>query len=200
LYAFSSLPCVLHAALQRWITLSIADQRHKLWSRWNIVFEHHVLLYMYNNYWSSGFRVNSCWAAPTLSPGSWSRGTHNNIFLSHNSNRVVRFMEVPSTQLQDIMACYIIIYCCYVFRLCADRASIIIMNCSLWTFSRPLFLSPSEVQTYFSAPCSQTLSFLNVTKHVSQPYKTIGKILVLCVLVFKLWYRRKEGKIFWTEL
>jgi len=49
---------------------------------------------------------------------------------------------------------------------------------------------------------SNTLSFLssrNVNDQVSHPYKTIGKIIVLYILIFKFFDNNLEDKRFCTE-
>ena len=49
---------------------------------------------------------------------------------------------------------------------------------------------------------SNNLSFLssrNVSDHVSHPYKTTGKIIVLCILIFKFLDSNLEDKRFCTE-
>jgi hypothetical protein len=45
----------------------------------------------------------------------------------------------------------------------------------------------------------QLCSSLNVKDHVSHPYRTTYKILVLYILTFTFFDRRREDKSFWTE-
>jgi hypothetical protein len=51
--------------------------------------------------------------------------------------------------------------------------------------------------------CSKkTLSIYSSPKvrdQVSHPYRTTGKITVLCILIFRFFDMRWEGKGFWTE-
>jgi hypothetical protein len=47
---------------------------------------------------------------------------------------------------------------------------------------------------------SNTLSLhLNVSDHISHPYKTIGKIIVLCILIFVFFNSKLEDKRFCTK-
>jgi hypothetical protein len=50
-----------------------------------------------------------------------------------------------------------------------------------------LFQLPS-IQIFFSAPCAS----FNVRDHVSHPYKTTGKVTVLCIVIFTFSDRRGE--------
>jgi hypothetical protein len=70
------------------------------------------------------------------------------------------------------------------------------------------FLHPSITPSYFrsnillSTLFSNTLSLcssLNVRNQVSHPYKTIGKVIVLCILIFKFFDSRQAEISFWTE-
>jgi hypothetical protein len=45
----------------------------------------------------------------------------------------------------------------------------------------------------------QSMFFITVTDTVSHPYKTTGKIIVLCILNFKFLGRRMKDKRFWNE-
>jgi hypothetical protein len=52
-----------------------------------------------------------------------------------------------------------------------------------------------------STLCSNTLSLglsLNIRDQVSHPYKTTGKIILLCILIFVFQDSRWEDKRFWT--
>jgi hypothetical protein len=55
----------------------------------------------------------------------------------------------------------------------------------------------------FSTPCTQTPSVyafhLMSGDQVSQSYKTTGKIMFLCILVFTLFRQQTRRKGFWTE-
>jgi len=66
-----------------------------------------------------------------------------------------------------------------------------------------LLYSPvtSSLQTFSSTPCSQTTSASsrNVNDQVSHPYKTIGKIIVIYILIFKFMDSNLEDKRFCTE-
>jgi hypothetical protein len=56
---------------------------------------------------------------------------------------------------------------------------------------------------FFSTLLSNTPSLcpsLNVRDQVSHPYGTIGKIIVLYVLIFKFFYRNREDRRFWKTL
>jgi uncharacterized membrane protein YcgQ (UPF0703/DUF1980 family) len=59
-------------------------------------------------------------------------------------------------------------------------------------------LQVSLVQTFFSAPCSQTPS-LNIRDQVSHPYRTTGKIVVLYILIFQLFVKqtRRQKVLDW---
>ena len=77
------------------------------------------------------------------------------------------------------------------------------LSSSLFSFPYSLvtssLLSPNILpSTLFSntlSPCSS----LNMSDHVSCPYKTTGKIIFLCILIFILWGSKLEDKIFCTE-
>jgi hypothetical protein len=60
----------------------------------------------------------------------------------------------------------------------------------------------SLVQIYSSASCSQTpcLSSSHIVRDkVSYPYRTTGKIIVLCILIFMFFENRWGDRRFWTE-
>ena len=62
------------------------------------------------------------------------------------------------------------------------------------------FLGPNILlSTLFSNTLSLCSSFI-VSDQVSHPYKTTGKILVLCILIFKFLNNKLEDKRFFTEL
>jgi hypothetical protein len=42
-------------------------------------------------------------------------------------------------------------------------------------------------------------SSLNVRNKVSHPYRTTGKIIVLCILIFKFFDSNREDRRFWTK-
>jgi hypothetical protein len=78
-----------------------------------------------------------------------------------------------------------------------------LLSSSLCSFLQALIIlflfSPNIL---LSTRFSNTLcvcSFLNIRDLVSHPYKTAGKILILCILIFKLVDSRREDNIFWTE-
>jgi hypothetical protein len=54
------------------------------------------------------------------------------------------------------------------------------------------------LNTLFSNTCSLRFS-LNVSDQVSHPYRTTDKIVVLCILVFKVLDSKLEDKRFCTE-
>jgi hypothetical protein len=60
------------------------------------------------------------------------------------------------------------------------------------------FLGPNILNTLFSNTPS-LCSTLSVNDHVSHPYKTTGKIIVLCSLIFKFLDSKLEDKRFCTE-
>jgi hypothetical protein len=78
----------------------------------------------------------------------------------------------------------------------------------LWRSSLCNFLH-SPVTSFFLGPnihlrnlFSNTLSlcsYLNVRDHVSHPYKSTGRIMVLCILTFTFLDSRREDKRLWTE-
>jgi hypothetical protein len=54
----------------------------------------------------------------------------------------------------------------------------------------------------FSTLLSNTLSLcspLNIREQVSHPYRTTGKIIVLYILMFTFFDKRREDKMFWNE-
>jgi hypothetical protein len=70
-------------------------------------------------------------------------------------------------------------------------------------FSSLLPFSPSEVQKFSSALCSQRPSIYGLTlvwDTSFKPIKNNTKITVLCILIFELLERRQEDKRFWTQL
>ena len=77
------------------------------------------------------------------------------------------------------------------------------LNSSVWRLfhlSVTSFLLGANI--FFSTLFLNTLnlrSFLNMNDQVSHPYKTTGKILVLCILVFLLLVMKLEEKRFCTE-
>jgi hypothetical protein len=65
-----------------------------------------------------------------------------------------------------------------------------------------MFSSLFSPNTLFSTLFSNTLSLcssLNVRDQVAQPYRTTGKIIVLCILAFKFFDSRREDRRFWAE-
>jgi hypothetical protein len=79
----------------------------------------------------------------------------------------------------------------------------------LWSSSLYGFLEPPISSSHFGPNILlitlflntlRLCSSLNVRDQVSQPYKTIGKIIVLYVLIFTFLESGREDKRFWTEL
>jgi hypothetical protein len=78
-------------------------------------------------------------------------------------------------------------------------------------FLSSLFVLHASFQIFPSAPCSQIHWFhlrsytpilsssLNVRDKASHPYRTTGKIIVLYILLFTFFNRRRGDKRFWTE-
>jgi hypothetical protein len=61
-----------------------------------------------------------------------------------------------------------------------------------------LLFGPNILNTLFSNTLS-LCSCLTVRDHVSHPYRTTGKIIVLYILTFTFFDIRREDKRFWTE-
>ena len=67
----------------------------------------------------------------------------------------------------------------------------------------PVTTSVSDPNILLSTPFSNTLSLrssLNASDHVSHPYKSIGKIIILCISTFIFLDSELEGKMFCAEL
>jgi hypothetical protein len=65
-----------------------------------------------------------------------------------------------------------------------------------------LITHPSWVQIFSSTPCSQipkSVFSIIVRDQVLRPYKTTGKIIVSCILIFTFSDARREDKRLWTE-
>jgi hypothetical protein len=72
------------------------------------------------------------------------------------------------------------------------------MKLLVMQFSPPLFGPNILFNTLFSNTLS-LCSSLTVRDHVSHPYRTTGKIIVLDILPFTFFDSRREDKRFWTE-
>jgi hypothetical protein len=78
----------------------------------------------------------------------------------------------------------------------------------LWVSSLRSYIQPpitsyllglNIVPSYLFANILSLCSSFNVRDQVSHPYKTIGKIIVLHILILTFLDSRREDKIFWTE-
>jgi hypothetical protein len=92
-----------------------------------------------------------------------------------------------------------------------DLISLIILGeeYKLWSSSLRSFLQPPVISSLFGPNIllrtlfSNTLSLcpsFNVRDQMSRRYRTTGKIIVLCILIFTFLVSRLEDKRFWTAL
>ena len=61
------------------------------------------------------------------------------------------------------------------------------------------FLGPNILLSTLFSNTLSLRSSLSVSDQVSHPYKTAGKIIVLCILIIKFLDSKLEDKIFYTE-
>jgi hypothetical protein len=75
---------------------------------------------------------------------------------------------------------------------------------SLCSFHNPpvtlSLLSPNILLSTLFSNALSLYSSVNVRDHVSHPYKTTDKIIILHILIFKLFGSRREDRSLWTEL